>query len=199
MLTEEIRGAAFRRLLRTSSAATIEELAADLGRPAEDIGRRVHELDRLGRIRLDDGGRVARSAGLSIGARPAPDRRRRPEVLDLVCPRRPRHLRRAPCQRRGAVHRPAQQDAAPSPIPAWSSAAGAGGPVASGRDGSELLRQRLRGVVSEQQLLRGRGGGADLVERPWADRPGARARRGGGACDQGLGVGSRRFAHATRR
>lgn len=72
MLTEEIRGAAFRRLLRTGSAASIEELAADLNRSAEDIERRVRKLGRQGRARLDDGGSVTGSAGLSIG----PDRHR---------------------------------------------------------------------------------------------------------------------------
>lgn len=68
----EIRGAAFRRLLRTGSPVRVEELAADLGRSAEEIARQVDELNRRGRICLDDDGKVAGSAGLSV----RPDRHR---------------------------------------------------------------------------------------------------------------------------
>ncbi len=70
LLVDEIRGAAFRRLIRTGSAASIEDLATDKGRPVEEVGHQVDELSRLGRVRLDDRGRVAGSGGLSIG----PDR-----------------------------------------------------------------------------------------------------------------------------
>jgi hypothetical protein len=70
LLVDEIRGAAFRRLIRTCSAASIEDLATDLGRSVEEVGRRVDQLGRLGRVRLDNRGRVTGSGGLSIG----PDR-----------------------------------------------------------------------------------------------------------------------------
>jgi len=39
VLAGQIRGAAFRRLLRTGSPVRVEELAADLGRSAEEIAR----------------------------------------------------------------------------------------------------------------------------------------------------------------
>ncbi len=68
----QVRGAAFRWLLRTGSPVRVEELATDLGRPVEEVGRRVEELSRRGRIRLDGEGRVAGSAGLSV----VPDRHR---------------------------------------------------------------------------------------------------------------------------
>jgi hypothetical protein len=64
LLVDEIRGAAFRRLI------SIEDLATDLGRSVEEVRRQMDELSRVGRVRLDNGGRVAGSGGLSIG----PDR-----------------------------------------------------------------------------------------------------------------------------
>jgi hypothetical protein len=70
LLVDEIRGAAFRRLIRTQSAVSIEDLATDLGRSVEEVRRQMDELSRVGRVRLDNGGRVAGSGGLSIG----PDR-----------------------------------------------------------------------------------------------------------------------------
>jgi len=72
VLAGEIRGAAFRRLFRTGSPVRVEELAADLGHPVEEIAQRVDELRRRGQIRLDEEGWVAGSAGLSVG----PDRHR---------------------------------------------------------------------------------------------------------------------------
>jgi alkylmercury lyase len=72
VLAGEIRGAAFRRLLRTGSPVRVEQLAADLCRSVEEIVQRVDELSRRGRIRLDEEGKVAGSAGLSV----RPDRHR---------------------------------------------------------------------------------------------------------------------------
>ncbi len=40
LLVDEIRGAALRRLIRTGSATSIEELATDLVRPMKEVDRR---------------------------------------------------------------------------------------------------------------------------------------------------------------
>jgi hypothetical protein len=65
-LSDEISGAAFRRLLQTRSPVEAEELGADLGRPPEAIRAALQELDQRGRIRLDGQGNVIGSAGLSV-------------------------------------------------------------------------------------------------------------------------------------
>jgi alkylmercury lyase len=71
-LEKDVSRAAFRRLLQRGAPARVSELAADLGRPAEEIVAAVEGLNNEGRIRLDREGRVVGAAGLSIG----PDRHR---------------------------------------------------------------------------------------------------------------------------
>lgn len=72
VLAGDIRTAAFRRLLRTGSPVTVEDLGIDIGSPVQEVARRVDELSRQGRVRLDEEGNVAGSAGLSV----RPDRHR---------------------------------------------------------------------------------------------------------------------------
>lgn len=72
LLEDEIRGAAFRRLLAHGSSVRAEELADDLGRSVGDVAERLREFAGQGRIRLDQLGRVIGSAGLSV----EPDRHR---------------------------------------------------------------------------------------------------------------------------
>jgi alkylmercury lyase len=72
LLADEIRGAAFRRLLAHGSSARAEELADDLGRSVGEVTERLREFADQGRIRLDELGRVIGSAGLSV----EPDRHR---------------------------------------------------------------------------------------------------------------------------
>lgn len=72
MIRDEISGAAFRRLLGTSGAVEVAELAGDLARPVEEVAAAVEDMSRQGRVRLDGPGRVVGAAGLSIG----PDRHR---------------------------------------------------------------------------------------------------------------------------
>jgi len=72
VLGDAIGRVAFRRLFRTGRAVSIEELASDLGRPVEEVGAAVVELEGAVRIRLDAGGRVMGAAGLNV----EPDRHR---------------------------------------------------------------------------------------------------------------------------
>jgi len=72
ILSRELSGAAFRRLVTTGAPAPISALAADLSRPEPQIDLAVEELKREGSIQVDDRGRVVGAAGLSIG----PDRHR---------------------------------------------------------------------------------------------------------------------------
>jgi alkylmercury lyase len=69
-IDEEIIGAAFKRLLRGGMAVTVTELAGDVGQPPDEVRARVTALGAQGRLRLEDDGRVAGAAGLSVG----PDR-----------------------------------------------------------------------------------------------------------------------------
>jgi hypothetical protein len=69
-MDEEIRGAAFRRLLRSGKPARMEDVATDLGQPLERVQRAVAEQGGRGQLRLDEEGRIVGSAGLSVG----PDR-----------------------------------------------------------------------------------------------------------------------------
>ena len=71
-LDGEVSRAAFRRLLRTSAAIPVADLASDLGRPEREVRVRVEELHRGGRLRLDEEGRIVGAVGLSV----SPDRHR---------------------------------------------------------------------------------------------------------------------------
>jgi len=61
-----IRTAAFRLLLAHHDAISVGELAAATGIKREKLEEHLEELDRAGRIRRDDAGRVVGSAGLSV-------------------------------------------------------------------------------------------------------------------------------------
>jgi alkylmercury lyase len=61
-----IRTAAFRLLLAHGVAISGEELAAATGIGREILDVHLDDLDRAGRIRRDDAGRVTGSAGLSV-------------------------------------------------------------------------------------------------------------------------------------
>lgn len=63
---DDIRTAAFRRLLRNHRPATVEELAADLGRDAADIAAGVAEMGTAGQLRRNRSGAVTGAAGLSV-------------------------------------------------------------------------------------------------------------------------------------
>ena len=65
-LSDEISGAAFRRLLQRRSPVEVQELGADLGRPTEAIRAALDELSQRGRIRLDGQGNGIGAAGLSV-------------------------------------------------------------------------------------------------------------------------------------
>jgi alkylmercury lyase len=61
-----IRTAAFRLLLAQDDAVSVGELAAATGIRREKLEVHLEELDRAGRIRRDQAGRVVGSAGLSV-------------------------------------------------------------------------------------------------------------------------------------
>ena len=63
-----VRGQAFRHLLATGAPAAGEDLAASIGLSADKVDRVLEELNRSGRIRRDEAGRVIGSAGLSVVA-----------------------------------------------------------------------------------------------------------------------------------
>ena len=65
-LSDRVRGAAFRRLLRTSASASASQLADDLDIPEPAVQSALDELSAHGRVRLDTQDRVTGSAGLSI-------------------------------------------------------------------------------------------------------------------------------------
>lgn len=65
-LAEQVRGAAFRRLLRTSAPATSAQLADDLHEPEHDLRSAIEDLTAQGWLRLDSDGGITGSAGLSI-------------------------------------------------------------------------------------------------------------------------------------
>jgi hypothetical protein len=67
-----VRRVAFRRLLRTASPVPVQDLAADLCLPVEEVGAVVRTLRDRGAIHLDPEDRVTGASGLSI----APDRHR---------------------------------------------------------------------------------------------------------------------------
>ena len=66
MITDDVRGAAFRRLLRSAAPATPDQLAGDLGQPPDPVRTAIGTLRRHGLARLDAVGRVIGAAGLSI-------------------------------------------------------------------------------------------------------------------------------------
>ena len=65
-VADRVRGAAFRRLLRTSQPASPVELADDLEYTEPAVRTAIDGLSRQGWLRLDAHGRVTGSAGLSI-------------------------------------------------------------------------------------------------------------------------------------
>lgn len=72
LLADDLRAAAFRRLLARGAELDPVELATELSRPVVAINDRLREFSRRGCIRLDNQGRVIGSAGLSV----VPDRHR---------------------------------------------------------------------------------------------------------------------------
>jgi hypothetical protein len=57
---------AFQRLLQEGEAVARERLAADAGTPLDEVDEALATLERRGRVRVDDAGRVTASMGLSI-------------------------------------------------------------------------------------------------------------------------------------
>ncbi len=79
-----VRGAAFRLLITNAAAIPPESLATITGIKGDRLAVVLDDLDRAGRIRRDEAGRVVGSAGLSV----VPDRHeiadRRSSLLDMV-------------------------------------------------------------------------------------------------------------------
>ncbi|MBO0836585.1 MAG: hypothetical protein J2P28_13905 [Actinobacteria bacterium] len=75
-LDEEVRKAAFRRLLGQAAPAMVADVAADLGRPLQEVRHAVAELAARGRLQVDDQSSIAGAAGLSV----QPDR----HTIDLA-------------------------------------------------------------------------------------------------------------------
>ncbi|HKW73139.1 MAG TPA: organomercurial lyase [Candidatus Dormibacteraeota bacterium] len=67
---DQVRNAAFRRLLSTASPVAVANLAEATGISSEEVSAVLEELHNAGRIRRDAGGRVIGSAGLNV----TPDR-----------------------------------------------------------------------------------------------------------------------------
>jgi hypothetical protein len=65
-VAEQVRGAAFRRLLQTSTPATAGQIADDLDLPEHHIQVAIADLNGQGWLRLDTHGHVVGSAGLSV-------------------------------------------------------------------------------------------------------------------------------------
>ena len=61
-----IRAAAFRLLLAKDGPISVRELAAATGIRRRELREHLEDLDRIGRIRRDESGRVVGSAGLSV-------------------------------------------------------------------------------------------------------------------------------------
>src|SRR5256885_7117319 len=61
-----VRTAAFRLLLAQDDAVSVEDLVAATGIKREKLAEHLQALDRAGRIRRDQSGRVVGSAGLSV-------------------------------------------------------------------------------------------------------------------------------------
>jgi alkylmercury lyase len=66
VITDDVRGAAFRHLLRTAAPATPDQLADDLGQSPDQVRAALDTLRGQGVARLDATGRVIGAAGLSI-------------------------------------------------------------------------------------------------------------------------------------
>lgn len=66
MITDDVRGAAFRRLLSTAAPATPDQLGGDLGQAPAQVRAALDTLRRQGLAWLDATGRVVGTAGLSI-------------------------------------------------------------------------------------------------------------------------------------
>jgi Alkylmercury lyase len=67
-----VRVEAFRQLLSSGSPVSLDRLASSIVCPTDNLTTALDELDRTGRIRRDENGRVVGSAGLSV----IPDRHR---------------------------------------------------------------------------------------------------------------------------
>jgi alkylmercury lyase len=65
-IADEVMAAAFRSLLRDERPPSADDLAAELGRDADEVEAALDELVRRGRIRRDERGRILASAGLSV-------------------------------------------------------------------------------------------------------------------------------------
>lgn len=65
-----VRAAAFRLLIRSGEGITSDSLAHVTGIPGDRLAVLLDDLNRTGRIRRDEAGRVVGSAGLSV----VPDR-----------------------------------------------------------------------------------------------------------------------------
>jgi alkylmercury lyase len=66
MISDDVRGAAFRRLLHTGQPTTAAQLAEDLHQSEPATQHAVEVLHEQGQLRLDTDGRIIGSAGLSI-------------------------------------------------------------------------------------------------------------------------------------
>lgn len=64
--TDDVMAAAFRSLLRDEHPPSAADLAADLGSDLAEVQAALGELERRGRIRTDEQGRILGSAGLSV-------------------------------------------------------------------------------------------------------------------------------------
>jgi len=66
MISDELRGAAFRLLLHTGQPASTAQLADDLHQPEDAVRNAIEDLHDQGQLRLDADGRITGVAGLSI-------------------------------------------------------------------------------------------------------------------------------------
>jgi hypothetical protein len=66
VLTDNVRAAAFRRLLRTNTPVAVDELTSGLHEPPDRVHAAVDALAEQGRIRCDADGRIVGAAGLSV-------------------------------------------------------------------------------------------------------------------------------------
>jgi hypothetical protein len=190
-IDEEIIGAAFKRLLRGGMAVTVTELAGDVGQPPDEVRARVTALGAQGRLRLEDDGRVAGAAGLSVG----PDRHEIEiggrrfwtwcayDFLGIFGALRAAGVARTVSPTSGEPLEVHFERGVPLETQL--------GPVPPERRPPGVLRQRVRGVVPEQQSLRVGECRSALVAGPRPGRSRAPAGRGGGGRHGELGPAGR--------